>query len=80
MMINDEARKLIDSLAQLGFTPETHPNILKDMRRALKEAGAREGVDMETPLSWRFHFADDGSVTVEILKDGPDGVLLERGR
>ena len=60
---------LLRELRRLGFTPETHPNLVKDMQRAFKEASAHSGISMGDRVSVRFRFAPDDSVTAEIEKD-----------
>lgn len=64
----DAPSELIDQLRKLGFTPETHPYLIRDMQRALKEATAAAGVSMEDTLSVRFSFDRDGCTGAKVTK------------
>ncbi len=60
---------LLLALRALGFTPRTHPNIVKDMQRAFNEASVHSEISLEDKISVRFRFAPDDSVTAEIEKN-----------
>jgi hypothetical protein len=79
MIIDEMREKLINGLIQLGIGSEDRPDALKSMLRAVKEAGARENLGLDEPVSWIFHFALDGSVSAEAKRDGhPVGVYFRK--
>ena len=69
MPIEDVPRALVDHLYDMGFTPETHPHLLRDMLRMFKEETATAGLREEDKISVRFSFDADGCTGVEIRKD-----------
>jgi len=61
-------RQLVDHLYAMGFTPETHPHLLRDMTRMFKEATAAANVTMDERISCLFTFDKDGLTGVEITR------------
>lgn len=66
--IDHNARALVEGLRAMGFTPQTHPNLVKDMTRVFKEASAAAGIEMDEPIRCRFTFTEDGTPSVEITR------------
>lgn len=58
--IEEGPQVLVDHLRSMGFTPLTHPNIVRDMMRVFKEAVSAAGVRLEDQISVRFTFDADG--------------------
>lgn len=66
---NPEPGDLINVLMQHGFTPEAHPNIIRDMAREFKTAAAHAGVTMEDKLSCRFMFDENGVTGAVVTRE-----------
>jgi len=64
----DPSRQLVDHLYAMGFTPETHPYLLRDMTRMFKEASAAANVTMDERISCRFTFDETGVTDVKITR------------
>lgn len=66
MSVNGSPEELFDSLIEMGFTPWTHPTLIKDMHRGFQEAAAHTDIDLDEPVSVRFLFDDHGLTEVKI--------------
>lgn len=62
------ASKLVGELRNLGFTPETHPDLAKDMARRFRETVAAGGYSLEDQISVTFEFDTNGLTGVKIKK------------
>lgn len=58
---------LVQMVKDMGFTPETHPHLFRDMVRGFKEAMAHAGVSMDDRISVSWTFDENGvtGATVE---------------
>jgi hypothetical protein len=64
------AQELLTAIKGLGFTPATHPNLLKDMIRSFKEVSARDNISLEDQISVLFSFDEDGLTGLAITRKG----------
>jgi len=64
----DPSRVLVDWLLSRGYTPETHPHLLRDMERMFKEASAAANVTMDERISCLFTFDETGVTGAEITR------------
>lgn len=69
MSAESPAEELLDALLLMGFTPTSHPDLVKDMQRAFKEASAHtDGITEDDPIGCKFTFDEDGTVACTIRK------------
>lgn len=68
MSIEDGPGALVENLRSMGFTPLTHPNLVRDMRRAFMEALTASGFGLEDQISVMFRFDENGVTGAEVTK------------